>query len=63
MNDEQLGLGRVELVQQSVDGEGGVGRGSDDTEPMRSPGSDSGRGMAGSEGDTTVFVDVPSGPS
>ena len=29
VNHEQLGLGRVELVQQFVDGEGGVGRSGD----------------------------------
>lgn len=46
VNDEQLGLGRVELVQQFVDGEGGVSRG-DSTEPVRSPGSDGGLDVIG----------------
>ena len=60
MNDEQLGLGRVELVQQFFDGESGVGRSGDSTEPVRSPGGDRKFDMVGSEeSDTVVVTDVP----
>ena len=63
MNDEQLGLGRVELVQQLVDGEGGVCRSGDSAEPVRSPGGDGELDVIGSEeSDTVVVADVPAGP-
>ena len=62
MNNEQLGLGRVELVQQFVDGEGGIGRGGDSPEPVRSPGGDGELDVVGSkESDTIVVADVPAG--
>ena len=62
VNDEQLGLGRVELVQQFVDGEGGVCRSGDSAEPVRSPGGDGEFDVVGSEeSDTVVVADVPAG--
>ena len=62
VNDEQLGLGRVELVQQLVDGEGGVRRSGDSTEPVRSPGGDGEFDVVGSkECDAVVVTDVPAG--
>ena len=62
VNDEQLGLGRVELVQQLVDREGGVCRSGDSAEPVRSPGSDREFNVVGSKKcDTVVVPDVPAG--
>ena len=62
VNDEQLGLGRIELVQQFIDGEGRVCRSSDGPEPVRSPGGDGELDMVGSEeSDTVVVTDVPAG--
>ena len=60
VNDEQLGLGRGELVQQFVDGEGGIGRSSDSAKPVRSPGGDGELDVVrGEESDTVVVADVP----
>ena len=56
MNDEQLGLGCVELVQQSVDGEGEIGRGGNSTEPALSLGGDAELDMVGGEESNTVIV-------
>ena len=56
VNDEQLGLGRVKLVQQFVDGEGGVGHGSDSTEPMHSPGGDGKLYVIGGEECNAVVI-------
>ena len=62
MNGEQLGLGCTKLVQQSIDGEGGVCRSSDSTKPVRSPGGDGELDVVGSEeGDTVVVADVAAG--
>jgi len=62
MNDKQLGFGRIELVQQFVDGKGGVCRRGDSAEPVSSPGGDGKLYMIGSEeSDTVVVADVPAG--
>ena len=59
VNNEQLGLGRVELIEQFVDGEGGVG-GGNSTEPVRSPGGGGELDVVGSEESNAVIVaDVP----
>ena len=56
VNDEQLGPGCVELVQQFVDGEGWVGRCCDSTEPVSSPGSDGELHMVRSEESDAVAI-------
>lgn len=62
MNDEQFGPSGIELIQQFVDGEGGVSRSGDSTEPMRSPGGDGELDVVGGEeSDTVVVSDVPAG--
>ena len=62
VNDEQLGVGRVKLVQQLLDGEGRVGRSGNCTEPVRSPGGDGEFDMVRSEeSDTVIVADVPAG--
>ena len=62
VNDKQLGLGRIELVQQFVNGKGGVSRRRDGPEPVRSPGGNREFDVVwGEESDTVVVADVPAG--